>query len=232
MNAFSYLQVRQRWLQKRVINYLLLVRIARYTDQNAQPYMGEQSASSFRRYLCLWLLLFFCRPVLSTNGQFEIIDSRKVEAAFLRNFARYVTWPSNTFNDDSSPWHVCVLGSDPFGDTLDDAFAGRREQGRPFQVFRLSDLNEARKCQIVYVSYQVSMRRRAVLAELKEQPVLTVSNAPGFLQEGGMIRFEVGKHVEININLDKVRAASLSMQTKVLEVSSSFIVNGRLHQAR
>jgi hypothetical protein len=156
----------------------------------------------------------------------------RVEAAFLRNFAHYVTWPESTFSDDRSPWRICILGEDPFGELLENTLIGRTEKGRSFTIQRTDEPSELHHCQIVYVAYKVSMNRRAALAELKNLPVLTVSNAPGFLEEGGMIRFDVKKHVEMSINLDHARAASLTVQTKMLEVSRSVILNGQIRKTR
>ena len=150
----------------------------------------------------------------------------KVKAAFLRNFTHYVTWPANVFPDERSPWRICILGNDPFGDILDKTFAGRLEQGRPFQILRTETLNELPRCQIVYIAYKDAVKRRAALAELKKLPVLTVSDAPDFLQEGGIIQFQVGDRVEMSINLDQARSVSLVIQTKMLEVSRDVVENG------
>ena len=178
------------------------------------------------------LILLCCMPILSESQENATVDPRNVEAAFLLNFARYVTWPPDAFANDRSPWHICVLGADPFGEVLDKTFRGRTEQGRPFVIVRTDKLPELKSCQIVYVAYKVSMNRRAALAALDDLPVLTVSNAPGFLQEGGIIRFDVKDFVAMSVNLDQARAASLSIQTKMLEVSNDVIENGKVHKVR
>lgn len=170
------------------------------------------------------LLLMLTLPGVAA-GQ-EVVSPNKVKAAFLRNFTRYVSWPAEVFDDDRSPWRVCVLGNDPFGDILDNTLAGRVEQGRAFQIFRAQALNELPRCQIVFIAYKDAAKRRAVLAELKKLPVLTVGDAPDFLQEGGIIQFHIGDRVEMSVNLDQARAASLTIQTKVLEVSRDVVENG------
>ncbi len=165
-------------------------------------------------------------PKLAVAQEVVTASPNKVKAAFLRNFTRYVSWPADAFADDHSPWRICILGNDPFGDILDKTVAGRFEQGRAFQVFRAETLNELPRCQIVYIAYKDAAKRRAALAELKKSPVLTVSDAPDFLQEGGIIQFQIGDRVEMNINLDQARSASLAIQTKMLEVSRDVVENG------
>jgi hypothetical protein len=184
-------------------------------------------------WACLFgLLLLFCLPRLATGQEFGKVNPRKVEAAFLRNFTHYVTWPSHAFANDHSPWHICTLGGDPFGKDLEQVFEGRREQERLFKIFRAETLAELPQCQIVFVAYKISINRRAALAELQSRPVLTVGDAAQFLQEGGIIRFDVTDHVEISVNLDQARSASLTIQTKMLEVSHEVVKNGVVRRRR
>lgn len=152
--------------------------------------------------------------------------SAEVEAAFLRNFARYLRWPDQAFPDGSAPWRVCVLGEDPFGPALERTLDGRTEQGRGFQIVRASAVAELPACQIAVIAYARSEQRRAALAQLRGRPVLTVGDAPGFLQEGGIIQFQVSDRVEFGVNLDQARAAALKVQAKVLEVAREVVENG------
>jgi len=186
-------------------------------------------------YFIRWaivLLLMLYWPSLSASQVLVTENPNKVEAAFLRNFARYVTWPPGVFADDNSSWRIGILGNDPFGDVLDNTLTGRTEQGRSFEIVRADSLNELLGCQIVFVAYQDASKRRAALAALKNRPVLTVSDAPEFLQEGGIIQFHVGDRVEMGINLDQSRSASLTIQTKMLEVSREVVENGEVKRWR
>ncbi len=180
----------------------------------------------------LGLLLHLCLPALAVCEELAKVSPPKVEAAFLRNFAHYIVWPSHAFANDRAPWRICVVGNDPFGHVLDDTLQGRLEQGRAFVVVRAETLPEGELCQIVFVGYRTSESRRALLAELRKLPVLTVSNAPGFLQEGGVIRFQISDHVEFGVNLDHARAASLMIQTRMLEVAHEVVEDGVVRRRR
>lgn len=177
------------------------------------------------------LLLLLCLPT-SVAGQLAPENPSKVKAAFLRNFTHYVTWPTGVFSDGRAPWRICILGDDPFGEILDKTLRGRTEQGRPFEILRTEDLSELSRCQIVFVAYKDAAKRRAVLEELGRLPVLTVSDAPDFLREGGIIQFQVGDRVEMHINLDQSRSASLTIQTKMLEVARDVVENGAVKKWR
>ncbi|ANE54304.1 YfiR family protein [Methylomonas sp. DH-1] len=176
----------------------------------------------------LALLLFALTPDSASAQE----NPYRVKAAFLRNFAHYVGWPSQALPDNGSPWCIGILGPDPFGEILDDTLRGRSEQGRGFRIVRAERLAELPLCQLVYIGYTEASQRRQALAELRNKPVLTVGDAPEFLTEGGVIGFIVDERVGMNINLDQARAVSLTIQTKMLEVSSGVLFNGALRRLR
>jgi hypothetical protein len=185
-----------------------------------------------RRAGLLGLLFFLNLPGSATGQELVTRDPIKVKAAFLRNFAHYVTWPPNAFADDRSPWRICILGDDPFGEVLEKTFKGRTEQERPFEILRAETLDKLPACQIMFVAYKDAASRRAVLSELMDRPVLTVGDATAFLQEGGIIRFRVAEHVKISVNLDQARSVSLKIQNKMLEITYEVLENGTLRSVR
>ncbi len=179
-----------------------------------------------------WALLLFLLLCGTAAGQEPLADPYRIEAAFLRNFAHYVSWPDAAFRSSETPWCVAVLGRDPFGDVLEATFKGRTEQGRSFEVYRADSPGELPPCQIVFVAYRDTAKRHAALMLLKDKPVLTVGDAPGFLREGGVIRFEVTDRVRMSVNLDQARAASLTIPTRMLEVASEIVENDTVHKVR
>jgi hypothetical protein len=115
---------------------------------------------------------------------------------------------------------------------VEKTLRGRTEQDRDFEVDCAESLGKLPPCQILFIAIGDAERRRAVLAELKDKPVLTVGDAPEFLQEGGVIRFQLGDRVQMSINLDQARSASLTIQTKMLEVAREVWENGAMSRRR
>ncbi|WP_082879526.1 YfiR family protein [Methylomonas methanica] len=175
-------------------------------------------------------LLFL--PGLTLSQGVTVDNPYKVKAAFLRNFAHYVVWPEYALPAGNAPWCIGILGPDPFGDILETTLRGRTEQGRTFVIVRAATLEELPPCQIVFMTYPDTAKRRAALAVLKQKPILTVSDEPEFLPDGGVIGFEVTDRVRMSINLDQARAVSLAIQTKMLEVSSEILENGEMRRMR
>ncbi|HJV71651.1 YfiR family protein [Ideonella sp.] len=191
----------------------------------AAPPVARRVAMGVGLLLCVW-------PAAALTNDAAPEPAARVQAAFLRNFARYVAWPARAFAGERSPWTVCVLGSDPFGAALEGTFDGRTEQGRSFEVVRANEPEQLPACHIVFLGDASATKRRAVLAQLKGRPVLTVANAPDFLNEGGVIRLTVSERVEMGINLDQARAASLTIPAKMLEVARDVVDNGALRRLR
>lgn len=180
--------------------------------------------------LALLLISIALRP--AGAEELAVGDPYKIKAAFLRNFAHYIDWPKETFADATMPWSIGILGPDPFGTTLERTLAGRTEQGRPFVIHRADLPDELPPCQIVYITYADSTLRRAALRRFAKHPVLTVGDAHDFLAEGGILLLEQNGRIRMSVNLDGARAASLEIQTKLLEVAARVLKNGVLQPMR
>jgi hypothetical protein len=196
---------------------------------------GGVARQAARPWPELWATCGLSLMALSGYAASQVISTQNpynVEVAYLRNFARYVAWPDNTFHDSRAPWQVCVLGPGPFAEVMEETLHGRTERGRSSEVLRVEKLEHLPHCQILYVAYRNAARRRAAISALKNKAVLTVGNSPDFMREGGIIQFFVDDRVRMSINLDQARAALLTIPTKMLEVSISVKENGVIRKVR
>ncbi len=144
----------------------------------------------------------------------------EVKAVFLFNFAQFVDWPPEAFPAPDTPLVICVLGQDPFGPALDQTVRDERLGGRPFQVRRYQSVDEIKTCHILFISRSEGARPDVILAGLKQRPILTVSDADGFAQRGGMIRFVTDRNrIRLQLNLAATEAAHLTISSKLLRVA-------------
>ena len=144
----------------------------------------------------------------------------QVKAVFLFNFAQFVDWPAEAFPAPDTPLVICVLGDDPFGAALDQTVRNERLGARPFQVQRYRSVDEIKTCHILFISRSEGARPEAILAGLKRRPILTVSDADGFAQRGGMIRFVTDRNrIRLQLNLGATDAAHLTISSKLLRVA-------------
>lgn len=146
--------------------------------------------------------------------------AQQVEAVFLFYFSQFVDWPAGAFADPHSPIVICVLGSDPFDGTLDQAVAGERVNGRPIAVRRPQSVDGAAGCHILYISSSEAPQLPQILSTVKGHNVLTVSDLDRFAESGGIVRFVlVNEHVQLRINAQAARSAGLVLSSKLLRAA-------------
>jgi YfiR/HmsC-like len=141
----------------------------------------------------------------------------QVKAVFLFNFSQFVDWPAASFADGRAPLVIGVLGSDPFGATLDEIVRGETVNGRPLEVRRYDSVEQIDACHILFIERSQEERLDAVLAALKGRSVLTVGDFEGFVRHGGIIRFvTVGNKIRMRVNLAAAQDAKLTISSKLL----------------
>jgi len=141
----------------------------------------------------------------------------QLKAVFLFNFAQFVEWPAEAFPDAKAPLVIGVLGKDPFGAYLDDLVSGEKIGERTLVIRRYSRLEDLTGCHILFISRSESRSLDTIVTRLKEQSLLTVSDADTFTRQGGMVRFamENGK-IRLRINVEAAKASKLNISSKVL----------------
>jgi hypothetical protein len=152
----------------------------------------------------------------------EPAEEYHVKGAYLLNFAKFVEWPADAYKGPADPIAICVLGANPFGPELAEAAQAAVVQNRGVTVRQIQDPQQARQCQIVFVSVSERKRFRAVLEATKGTSVLTVGESEGFVAGGGVIEFRVEESkVKMEISADAARLAGLHISAKLLSLSQS-----------
>jgi hypothetical protein len=158
--------------------------------------------------------------LLSAGALAQQASEYQVKAAFLYNFAKFVEWPPQAFKNPSDPIVIAVLGTNPFGDALAAAVAGKTLGGRAFQVREISTAQQAAVCQIVFISSSERKRLGALLPGIGNAAVLTVGETDNFAAAGGIINFKIdGGNVRLQINIEAARKAQLRISAKLLSLA-------------
>jgi hypothetical protein len=161
------------------------------------------------------LLLGAVPPVSAQTKEYQ------VKAAFLYNFAQFVTWPTGAFSGGvQGAFVIGVIGDDPFGSYLDDLVRNQRAGSHPISVQRFRQASEASNCQILYIAGSEAGRYDSIVSALRGRNILTVSDINGFAEHGGMIAFVTeNNRVRFKINVATAKAAGLTISSKVLRVA-------------
>ena len=143
---------------------------------------------------------------------FAQISETQVKAAFIPKFARYVTWPTSP----RGPILICIIGDDPFGNSIDQASASQSADGRPIAVKRIASAADASSCAIAFVS---GPRTGETLAGLGRAPILTITDSRSGPQRG-IIHFAiVDGRVRFYIDRAQAEARGLIVSSRLLALA-------------
>lgn len=145
----------------------------------------------------------------------------EVKAAYLYNFGRFVEWPPETVSSDTAEFPICILGDDPFGKALDSTISGEKIEGRAVVARRISAPAQATVCRVLFISSSEDKQIKEILSNLGKSSILTVSDIPQFLDDGGMVQFILAdQKVRFKINLAATRQAGLNLSSELLKVAA------------
>ncbi len=146
-----------------------------------------------------------------------------IKAVFLYNFAKFTTWPAESFPDPQAPLRLCIFGEDPFGAAM-ESIEGKSIKQRPLAVIRIVQVADAERCHILFISTSEEERLRTILDDLRDRPILTIADMPDFARAGGTINLKtVEDRIRFDINVDAANAAALKLSSKLLRLGN--IVN-------
>jgi hypothetical protein len=168
--------------------------------------------------LSAWIALCLAAAGATAHAQ-PVAGADQVKAAYVLNFARFIEWPVDVL-PPTSPLHLVVIGDDPVAGALDSVPRERLANGHPMQFRHLQWNDVLAPCDIVYISASEKPHLAAILLQLRNRSVLTVSDIDHFALRGGIIELRmVGNRVRFDINTSTAIRARLEVSAKLLRVA-------------
>lgn len=168
-----------------------------------------------------WLAVLTCvfAPGVWAGPETDAVEEWRLKAAFVLNFARFIEWPRDAQNGRKE-FVFGIVGETPVGEALEELVRGKTVNGRPMVVRRGVPVAELCNCDVVYLAGSEQQRLERHLERLRGQPVLTVSDIPGFAGRGGMIELLTeGNRMRFAIDARAMRAAGLVPSSKLLALA-------------
>jgi len=155
---------------------------------------------------------------LGARGQ--VAEEYQLKAAIMKHFASFVEWPTNAFPSSNSPITIGVLGSDPFGQSLDKVVSGVTVGERKLDVKRYKAVEEIKICHILFISQSEEGKLYNIFANLKGRHILTVGENETFVRSGGIIGIEIeeGKPL-LKINVDNADSEAIKIDSRLLSLA-------------
>jgi hypothetical protein len=162
-------------------------------------------------------LLLACLPL---RGIAQGTEEYALKAAYLYNFVKYIEWPSERFAGPRSPYVLCVVGSDPFGEQLERATHGKTVRERAFELHSFADSGpELEACHVLFVNGPPALIGR-VLEHVGEQSIVTVGEND-FARTGGVAAFvHTAKGFGVELNAGAARRRQLRVSGRLQQVAT------------
>lgn len=181
----------------------------------------------FRQAL-LWVSLGIAlgTSLEGTAGETTSVAAQ-IKAAYLFNFAKFITWPTKSLATNAPVEFVIgVMGESAFADALQRALVGKSVDTHSLKVRQLSPTDDLAGCQILFIGSSEQALLPQILSKLDDSSVLTVSDLSRFLDEGGMVRLfnyenptTHQKSIRFEVNPERVQRAGLKASSKLLQLS-------------
>lgn len=176
------------------------------------------------RLLALLCVLQITATAPAVQAGDTAAEERLVKVAYIYNFAKFTRWPAHTGVEANVPLKFCTVGDDPVVQALGQV-SGRRVKGNLITVQGPPDQAVTGSCHLLYIAGSEQHRRGEILQSVRNMPILTVSEIPGFARTGGMIElFREQDRIRFIINLKAARDTGLEISPNLLALA---VVIGR-----
>ena len=145
----------------------------------------------------------------------------KIKLAFTYNIARFVTWPERE-SADATTFRLCVMGREAYRIAADN-LVDRRVGTLPIAVVSIEQPADAPgQCDLLYLPSDADdAYADALVTEIGAEPVLTVSDTPGFAELGGIVELtRRSDRVAMRINVEASRRAGLTISSQLLSLAT------------
>ena len=168
-----------------------------------------------------WLAALLSVALLSSSGaRADTLAEDDVKAGFIFNFTKYLEWPGTQAD---SALVVCSPSAQPLSGKL-ESLQGRVAQGRTIHVRTLVRSTEWRECQVLFISAEEAPRIDTLRRAVAQFPVLTISDAPEFVQAGGIIGLKLrAGRIRFDINQASAREAGLKLSSQLLKLAEEVV---------
>ena len=182
---------------------------------------GHKALQSSLFMLSCALLLCLCSG--SFNSLFaSVSEEYEIKAAFIPNFARFTTWPEQ--DSKTGKFVFLIVGNNPFGQAINpinsQEFYGKKAVVKFAQDWQIPGDD----VKVMFISRNMEDELEKILQDIKNRPILTISDIKGFAEAGGMIELlEHDGSIHFIVNIAAIRSSGLAMNYQILQLADKVI---------
>ena len=152
-----------------------------------------------------------------------------VKAAYLYNFAKFITWPNEQKNSNKD-FIFTVYKNEAFAKVLTEVVKNRKIKGRSCKVTLVNKPEDISNCNILFISNVSNIELKNIISKINSKSIVSVGdNIEDFCLKGGIINFtskQSKKRFEINVNVANKKKIKISSKLIVLAkiISNKYVV--------
>lgn len=139
-----------------------------------------------------------------------------VEANISYHFTKYIAWPDQSLRQN---FEIGIYGSERVFDIFSNAMNGRMAAGKPIVVRRISTTDEARTCNILFITADEPRLISRINSRLPDHHILLLTSREGMGSQGACINFAVqDEKLQLEINKKNITDHQLKIATELLSL--------------
>lgn len=151
-------------------------------------------------------------------------DEYSIKGALITNFVRMCDWPEKALPKDAAQFTLGLIGPDDVCEQIRKQTEGKKVGARTIKVVRGTVPADLGGAQLVFLAAAEKEQSAGLIKAFRLNPVLTVSEIPGFAKEGGTLNFffveENGKKkTRFELNLDAAERTGVKV-TRLIPVAT------------
>ncbi len=183
--------------------------------------MINKAGIKSKKGLSIFLMLVMTTLFSSTAfANIKVIET-EIMVACIFNFARFTSWPPGNASD-TGVIQIAYTGDETVQAGM-SILNGRKVESQTIMVGKLYE-EIASECRIIFISSSEAGETQNILSRYEKSPVLTISDQPGFINNGGMIElFFLKNKIRFKINNRKALISGIKISSQVLNLASEVI---------
>jgi hypothetical protein len=185
--------------------------------------------------LCLWLI---AAPIASADTTSAKYKEYEVKAAFIFNFLKFIDWPQEKTAGNNNRMVIGIIGEDPFGPAADifkdksveehklvlKRFEGIEQIGKLSEKDKNECLDALKHCHLLFICQSEQKQMRDIIEIVNNAAVLTVADADGFIEAGGIINFFTEDNkIRFDINQAAAEKTGLKIRSQLLRLAKRVV---------
>ncbi|MGA2094042.1 MAG: YfiR family protein [Sedimentisphaerales bacterium] len=183
------------------------------------------------------LTLFMPSDVYSdaTSAKYKEYE---VKAAFIFNFLKFIDWPQEKTAGNNSQIVIGIIGEDPFGPGADifkdksieehkllvKRFEGIEQIKKMPEKDRNEQMEALKRCHLLFICQSEQKQVRDIIEIVRNSSVLTVADADGFIEAGGIINFFTEDNkIRFDINQGAAEKTGLKIRSQLLRLAKRVV---------